>query len=53
MMIIGHSYNHQDAVRFRLPRISKVILAWAGAVGKTSKNVVDWRPTFHQGVLSG
>ena len=48
-VIIGHSYNHQDAVFQVAKEFPKVNFAWAGAVGKTSKNVADYDQPFYQG----
>lgn len=48
-VIIGHSYNHQDPVFQVAKEFPNTNFAWAGAVGKTSKNVADYDQPFYQG----
>ncbi|MBD1908542.1 BMP family protein [Trichocoleus sp. FACHB-6] len=48
-VIIGHSYNHGDAVFQVAKEFPKTNFAWAGAVGKTSENVADYDQPFYQG----
>ena len=48
-VIIGHSYNHQDAVFQVAKEFPQTNFAWAGAVGKTSENVADYDQPFYQG----
>lgn len=48
-VIIGHSYNHQDAVFQVAKEFPDNNFAWAGAVGKTSENVADYDQPFYEG----
>lgn len=48
-VIIGHSYNHQDAVFQVAKEFPKTNFAWAGAVGRTAENVADYDQPFYQG----
>ncbi|MGF1480437.1 MAG: BMP family protein [Cyanophyceae cyanobacterium] len=48
-VIIGHSYNHQDAVFQVAQEFPDTNFAWAGAVGKTAENVADYDQPFYEG----
>lgn len=48
-VIIGHSYNHQDAVFQVAEEFPEVNFAWAGAIGRTATNVADYDQPFYEG----
>lgn len=57
-IIIAHSFSYQDAVFEVAAEAPEVNFAWAGAIGRTEKNVADYDQPFHQpaylaGILAG
>lgn len=57
-IIIAHSFSYQDATFEVAKDAPKVNFAWAGAIGKTDKNVADYDQPFYEpaylvGVLAG
>ena len=57
-MIIAHSFSYQDAVFEVAAEAPEVNFAWAGALGRTEKNVADYDQPFHEpaylvGILAG
>lgn len=48
-VVIGHSYNHQDAVFGVANEYPDTNFAWAGAIGKTGENVADYDQPFYEG----
>lgn len=48
-VIIGHSYNHQDAVFQVAQEFPDTNFAWAGAIGRTGENVADYDQPFYEG----
>lgn len=57
-IIIAHSFSYQDAVFEVAAEAPEVNFAWAGAIGRTDKNVADYDQPFHQpaylaGILAG
>ncbi|MEN9229867.1 MAG: BMP family protein [Thermostichus sp. DG02_5_bins_236] len=48
-LIIGHSFNHQDAVFAVAEDFPEVNFSWGGAIGRVSENVSDYDQPFHEG----
>jgi basic membrane protein A len=48
-LIIGHSFNHQDAVFAVAEEFPEVSFSWGGAIGRVSENVSDYDQPFHEG----
>ncbi|HEY9852312.1 MAG TPA: BMP family protein [Leptolyngbyaceae cyanobacterium] len=48
-LVVGHSYNHGDAVFQVAKEFPNINFAWAGSVGKTAPNVADYGQPFYQG----
>lgn len=57
-MIVGHSFNHQDAAFTLAEEYPDVNFAWGGGIGRTAENVADYDQPFYQvaylvGIIAG
>ncbi len=53
-LIIGHSFNHQDAIFTVADEFPDINFAWAAGIGRFSKNVSDYdQPFFEAAYLAG
>lgn len=53
-LIIGHSFNHQDAIFAVAEEFPDVNFAWAAGIGRFSENVADYdQPFFEAAYLAG
>ncbi len=53
-LIIGHSFNHQDAIFTVADEFPDINFAWAAGIGRFSENVSDYdQPFFEAAYLAG